>query len=304
MVPVSEPLLSKLYVQSMMEHGHLACEMESSNKCLSFADSMLAYMDNCSGHGSGSTSTGKCTCNSGWYGADCSTKVTDLSETTAVDENISGARWTYYSVPATEAFSLTVAADTGIELYIRQGLSEIPDYYTFDSVLKNQTGIQLTQALMDFSEGAIISVHCTGKENEETNFSIRYNATSSLLDGMFISVAQLAASATPANPQFEYPDGDDINAKYYDDNMLTNMQFMVLGAVLGVVATLIYWQITKLCQSCMSPVESADQDQENQAAAIMEDPNKFLFIHSAKIFKEDGQRKDQDKGNDNDGSCA
>ena len=97
--------------------------------------------------------------------------------------------------------------------------------------------------MLDFSEGAIISVHCSGSTDDETNFSIKYSGTTGF--GYFISGEQLAASVSPA-PQYEYPDEDDITSKQ-DSSLFTNMQFMLLGAILGVIATLIYWQIAKFC---------------------------------------------------------
>ena len=137
MVPVTQPYMSKMQVKSMMEHGHLACETESDYGCHSFASSMLVSMTDCNGHGTGSVSTGKCTCDDGWYGADCSTTVTDLATSGSVSESVTASRWFYYSVPATEAFDLQLVSDRSVSVYIRQGLDEIPDTQTFDSVIKN-----------------------------------------------------------------------------------------------------------------------------------------------------------------------
>lgn len=103
MVPATQPYVSMLQVKSMMEHGHLICETESDLGCHSFASAMLNAMENCNGHGSGSLSTGKCTCDSGWYGADCNTQVTELnSANSESSETVTAARWYYYSVPASE----------------------------------------------------------------------------------------------------------------------------------------------------------------------------------------------------------
>ena len=60
---------------------------------------------------------------------------------------------------------------------------------------------------------------------------------------------------------------------------------MIIGAVLGIIATLIYWQLMKLCQNCrgQSVLEDDIEDDENQ----IDNPNKFLFIHANKTYKED-----------------
>jgi hypothetical protein len=59
----------------------------------------------------------------------------------------------------------------------------------------------------------------------------------------------LAASAVPssAKPQFEGGDEIEPNAKVSDD-LLNNWQFMVLGAILGVLATVIYYQVARFTQ--------------------------------------------------------
>jgi len=65
---------------------------------------------------------------------------------------------------------------------------------------------------MDFSEGAIISVHCSGSTDDVTNFGISYNSTAGVYFERFVSIEQLAASATPA-PQYEYPDEEGFDPK-------------------------------------------------------------------------------------------
>jgi len=54
----------------------------------------------------------------------------------------------------------------------------------------------------------------------------------------FERLAAAAAIPAPAPPQYEYPD-EDTNAK--QEVMLSHMQFLFLGCILGVVATLIYY---------------------------------------------------------------
>jgi len=90
----------------MMDHGHLICETEDDLGCHSFASAMLTAMEDCNGHGSGSLSTGKCTCENGWLGADCNTWVNDLSSESSDTKEVEASRWFYYSVPADQEFSV------------------------------------------------------------------------------------------------------------------------------------------------------------------------------------------------------
>lgn len=176
MVPMTEPYMSMMHVKSMMEHGHLICENEDDLGCHSFASSMLSAMDNCGDHGSGSLSTGKCTCDAGWFGADCATWVNDLVDLESDSKTLVGSRWYYYKVPSSDSFSVQISSDQALEVYVRGGLEAIPDFWEFDFLAKNQKSVKLTQDSMDFSEGAIIAVHVTGRfADVTTNFDISYS---------------------------------------------------------------------------------------------------------------------------------
>lgn len=73
---------------------------------------------------------------------------------------------------------------------------------------------------------------------------------------------------------------------------MTNLQFMCIGAILGVVATLIYYQLSKLCTNCREG-NNADHDLENQRRqALPDDPNVWI----SKILPDDlGPSNDKHK---------
>lgn len=78
MVPAYQPYASMQFVKNLITKGHLSCETESNGECNSVASSMCKYMNDCSGNGD-CNSYGKCECRTGFYGADCSTSVVDLT---------------------------------------------------------------------------------------------------------------------------------------------------------------------------------------------------------------------------------
>ena len=78
MVPAYQPYLSMQFVKNFIEKGYLYCETDSNGKCDSIASDMCDYMNDCNGNGS-CNSYGKCECDSGFFGADCSSTVTDLT---------------------------------------------------------------------------------------------------------------------------------------------------------------------------------------------------------------------------------
>ena len=79
MVPAFQPYASMQFVKNFIEHGHLRCETDGEGKCASIASDMCDYMNNCNSNGS-CNSYGKCECKTGFYGADCSSTVLDLTK--------------------------------------------------------------------------------------------------------------------------------------------------------------------------------------------------------------------------------
>ena len=78
MVPAFKPYVSMKFVMNYLDKGYLTCETESDGKCGSVASDMCDYMNDCNGNGD-CNSYGKCECKTGFYGADCSTIVTDVT---------------------------------------------------------------------------------------------------------------------------------------------------------------------------------------------------------------------------------
>jgi len=143
MVPAYQPYLSMQFVKNFIEKGYLYCETDSNGSCSSVASSMCDYMNDCNGNGS-CNSYGKCECSEGFFGADCTTTLVDL--TTAVDnkaeETVTASRWFYYTIPADSGdYQLSLTSDRDVSVYIRKGTADLPDTVTFDAVIKDDTEI-------------------------------------------------------------------------------------------------------------------------------------------------------------------
>jgi len=67
---------------------------------------------------------------------------------------------------------------------------------------------------------------------------------------------------------------------------------MVLGAFLGILATVVYYQFARFCQeyrhSRMQRIGDAENLPPVRSLSSLEDPNKYLF-RAAKTFKEDSE---------------
>ena len=60
-----------------------------------------------------------------------------------------------------------------------------------------------------------------------------------------------SAAVTPAvapKPGFGEDDKSFSNEIKSEEGLLSNMQFMILGAILGILATVIYYQVARFCQ--------------------------------------------------------
>ncbi len=135
MVAASQVKMTQSYVSDLLTYGELRCKGET---CPTFASDMCDMMNSCNGHGQcGNSTYGKCVCNSGWYGADCTVQVNALSDEFAT--TLQHTTWTYFKVTPSEVqsgFSAQIAANSSFDLYIRRGTDAIPDPSNFDAVLK------------------------------------------------------------------------------------------------------------------------------------------------------------------------
>lgn len=141
---------------------------------------MCDFMNDCNGNGS-CNSYGKCVCDAGYFGADCTSVVGDLSSS-AGSETVSGNRWFYYLVPEDSGdVSISIASDRPVSVYVRKGTTDLPDPVTFDALVKDETQITFTSQVMNFAEGVIIAVHCEGDADDQTTFTVDMSQMESVL---------------------------------------------------------------------------------------------------------------------------
>ena len=222
MVPAYQPYASMQFVMDYIEKGYLYCETESNGSCKSVASDMCDYMNDCNGNGS-CNSYGKCECDKDFFGADCSAKVVDLTSASAnsVEETVKASRWFYYLIPEqTGDFTLNLNSDREVSVYIRKGVTDLPDTVTFDALVKNEMSIGLSSQMVNFSKGAIVAVHCIGASDDETNFTVQL-----AMSDVLIELAAAAATPTPVVPKPQFEGGDDLGGSEFgktDDNFLSH----------------------------------------------------------------------------------
>lgn len=111
---------------------------------------------------------------------------------------------------------------------------------------------------MDASAGLVLGVYSSVPSSFTDTYSFLVGPTASgirLLDAApSVPSAEPAPSApapAPApKPGFEdeegWDDGEDLSNP---DSLMSDLNFILLGAILGILATLAYWQVVKLCQT-------------------------------------------------------
>ena len=151
-------------------------------------------------------------------------------------------------------FTLTLDSDREVSVYIRKGSNALPDTVTFDSLVKDETQISISSKMMNFEKGGIFAVHCVGETDDKTTFKVELNLLENVMVRNSYEFLDLAATPTPSaaapRPAFERGrDGDmsgDLEPK--GDALLSNLQFMIIGAFLGIIATIVYYQMARCYQ--------------------------------------------------------
>lgn len=97
-------------------------------------------------------------------------------ESSETSVTVNASRWFYYSIPQNSGdFSLSISSDRELSVYIRKGESDLPDAVSFDSLVRDDTQINVTSQLMNLSKGAIVAVHCVGETEDTTTFNVQLN---------------------------------------------------------------------------------------------------------------------------------
>ncbi len=96
------------------------------------ATTICGYMNSCSGQGTcDAVLTGRCTCNAGYFGADCSIQLTDFATLQTGGASIPPQSWGFYSYNSATAQTIQINGDN-LEIYITQDATTIPSFSYYD----------------------------------------------------------------------------------------------------------------------------------------------------------------------------
>ena len=164
------------------------------------------------------------------------------------------SRWFYYTVPADLGdYQVSLTSDRDVSVYIRRGTTDVPDTVNFDAVIKDDTEISFNSQMFKnlASQGVIFAVHCVGETSDTTNFSVQLEQLENTRVINSFEFLDLAATAVPSSatpvPQFEPNEEGGKNGGDGSSLQLTNIHFMIIGSFLGIIATVIYYQVARFC---------------------------------------------------------
>jgi len=132
----------------------------------------------------------------------------------------------------------------------------VPDPMNFDAVFKQNKQVVLNNYSFDTSSGFIVAVRMHHASNEKLAVSVA--------EEHFIMLSAAPPSAAPAPLSYDLPEPDNTEMNSSQDSSIySDLQYMMLGALFGIIGSFVYWRFTK-----------AQEHVRHQRDA--EDPNQYI----------------------------
>ena len=147
--------------------GKLKCHKEDDKECLTSAI-MCSFMNDCSVNGKCSDDTGRCTCNPGFFGQDCSDTIVSLDQGPTYTNRVTvqGISWLYYIFNGTlaqnEAFELQLSSSNPMDIYISADPAVEPSEFQNDMEIKKQSRFILRSASLPAFKTFVMAIRVNG----------------------------------------------------------------------------------------------------------------------------------------------
>lgn len=136
-VPNNNFWASYNFLRDYIQGQALACHATSGQTC-DVSQVMCDYMNNCSGHGL-CESNGKCLCNPGYKGADCSMAYVPLTDGYSGSFQNYGPKYHSFTKTGATASTISFTADWPMDIFIAAGSDSDPTEFFHDIALYGAT---------------------------------------------------------------------------------------------------------------------------------------------------------------------
>lgn len=129
----------------------------------------------------------------------------------------------------------------------------MPDTFNFDAVMKGEKRVVLNNLSFDTKNGFIVAVRFHHADDATLQVTVA--------EEHFIMLN--AATAKPAPPLYDLPQPDPSDIGQ-DQDFFSDVQYMLLGAIFGMLGTILYWRCARMQERAATERQLRDRNDPNQ----------------------------------------
>ena len=146
-VPTTNLLTTQNFLADYIKYGKLTCHQKTAYLCEA-GPIMCKYMNNCNRNGICNIELGRCDCNPGFLGADCSVKIINIpgASNNTQTTQVQGIDYLYYQLSdnVTGHFVFTLSSSNPVDIFIKQNdVTSDPTEFNNDIAAYKQTRFTL-----------------------------------------------------------------------------------------------------------------------------------------------------------------
>lgn len=147
-VPTFNYLSTANFLQDYITNGRITCHKKSDFYCET-GPTMCKYTNSCYKNGVCHIETGRCVCNEGFFGQDCSEALVELPAAGGFQESYTaqGIDWLYFqfneALQPGQAYEFRLVSSNPMDIYVSKDLTVEPNEFKNDIEIKKQSRLIL-----------------------------------------------------------------------------------------------------------------------------------------------------------------